>query len=152
VYKINEIVSAMDVKAKIGIETTGKINEVGSLEEVIDIVKRTQSTEPVINWAHVHARGVGALRSGADFNKILSELRAKMGSGFLQNMYCIFSGASYGPSGMIKQIPISRSDMKIEHLVDEVMGFGAKGTMIIDDPGKDKFCLDLLKGLADMVR
>ena len=152
VYKINEIVSGLDVKPKIGIETTGRIGEVGSLEEVIDIVKRTQNTEVVINWANVHARGSGALRSGADFNRVFSELRAKFGPACLQNVFGIFSGASYGPSGLIKQVPISRSDMKIEHLVDEIMGFNAKGTLIIDDPGRERFCLDLLKDLADMVR
>ncbi len=152
VYKINEIVAGLDSKAKIGIEMTGRINEVGSLEEVIDIVKRTQSTEPVINWTNIHARGSGALRTEADFSRIFSELRTNIGANSLQNMFSIFSGASYGPSGLIKQIPINRSDMKIENLIDSFMGFGARGTLIFDDPEKEKFCMELLKNLAEMVR
>jgi len=60
VYKINEITTNLRVKAKIGIETTGRNDQVGSLEDVIDIVKRTHGTEPVINWAHLHARATEA--------------------------------------------------------------------------------------------
>jgi len=152
VYKINEIVSSLDVKPRIGIETTGRIDELGSLEDVIDITKRTQSTEPVINWGNIHARGAGALRTEEDFNKILSLLRTQLSSNYIRNMFCVFSGVSYGPSGLIKEIPINKSDMKIEHLINELMGFGARGTLILNDPERDKFCLDLLKSLADMVR
>src|SRR4030043_38212 len=73
--KINEITTSLRVKAKIGIETTGRSEHVGSLEDVIDIVKRTHGTEPVINWAHVHARGYGALRTGSDYMRIISKLK-----------------------------------------------------------------------------
>jgi deoxyribonuclease-4 len=152
VYKINEILGAARTDIKMGVETTGRTNEVGSLEDVIDIVKRTKSTEPVINWAHIHARGSGALRTQEDFRRIIEKITSNIGTAWLQNAYFFFSGVSYGPSGEIKHIPLDRSDINLEYLIREIMASNIKGTLIFEDPGRDKFMLDMLDRLADMVR
>ncbi len=152
VYKINEIVNSLKFRTKIGIETTGKMREVGSLEDVLDMVKRTQSTEPVINWAHIHARGSGALRTQQDFKAIVDAIRAKIGSGWLGSAYFFFSGVSYGPSGEIKHIPLSSSDINLGYLIKEIMSSGIKGTLILEDPHREKFILKMLESLGDMVR
>jgi len=152
VYKINEIIVGARAKTTIGIETTGKINDVGSLEDVIDIVKRTQSTETILNWGNIHARGSGALRSQLDYKRALDQTRMSIGQQWLNNAYFIFSGVSYGPSGKIRNVPFSRSDLNLEHLIREIMSLNIKGTIIFDDPDKDKFILDMLDKLGDMVR
>jgi len=152
VHKVNEIIASLRFRTKIGIETTGRMNVVGSLEDVVDIVKRTQSTEPVLNWAHIHARGAGALRTQDDFRKIITDVKRDIGSGWLQSAYMLFSGISYGPSGEIKHIPLEKSDIKLEYLIKEIMGGGVKGTLIFEDPEREKFILKTLEQLADMVR
>jgi len=152
VYKINEIVVGARTKSKIGIETTGSIKDVGSLEDVIDIVKRTQSTETILNWGNIHGRGSGALRSQIDYRRILDATRGSVGNQWLTTAYFIFSGVSYGPSGKTRTVPYSRSDMNLEHLIREIMSLNIKGTIIFDDPDKDKFILNMLDKLADMVR
>lgn len=152
VYKINEIVTGENFKAKIGIETTGKTSEVGSLEDVIDIVKRTQHTEPVLNWAHIHARHAGALRDQRDYRAILDKVRAELGTRWLENAFMFFSGVSYGPSGEIKHIPLDNSDISLEYLIRELMGLSVRGTLIIEDPDREKFILQHLEEISDMVR
>lgn len=152
VYKINEIVGGVNFKVNVGIETTGRINEVGSLEDVIDISRRTRSTEPIINFGHVHARGSGALRTDQDFRAILDRTRAEIGQSWLNNAYLIFSGVSYGPSGETRHIPFAKSDLKLEYLTKAIMSLGMKGTLILDDPGREKAVLEMQQALADMVR
>lgn len=152
VYKINEIITGARTKGKIGVETTGSINDLGSLEDVIDIVKRTQSTETILNWGNIHGRGSGAIRSQQDYRKILDDTRSAVGQQWLNSAYFIFSGVSYGPSGKIKNVSFDRSDMNLEHLIREIMSLNIKGTIIFDDPDKDKFILNMLDRLADMVR
>jgi deoxyribonuclease-4 len=152
VYKINEITTNLRVKAKIGVETTGRNEQVGSLEDVIDIVKRTHGTEPIINWAHLHARGYGALRTENDYMRILSKLKHEIGRGWVNNAYFLFSGVSYGPSGEIKHIPLRTSDMQLKHMIKESMAMDIKGTLILEDPEKEKLILRMLEDLADMVR
>ncbi len=152
VHKINEIVTNLRVKAKIGIETTGRTDSLGSLEDVIEIVKRTYNTEPIINWAHIHARGSGILRTEEDFRRVIDKVRMSIGQQWLHNAYFFFSGVSYGPSGEISHIPLEQSDMKLEYLIRQIMSMGMRGTLIIEDPNKEKTILRMLDRLADMVR
>lgn len=152
VYKINEIMTSLRTSVKMGIETTGRVNELGNIEDVIDIVKRTKDTEPVINWAHVHARGSGALRSEDDFRRVFDKVRAEVGQSWLQNSYFFFSGVSYGPSGMIKHVPLANSDISLKTMIRQSISFGTKGTLIFEDPEKENFILKILDELGDMVR
>jgi deoxyribonuclease-4 len=152
VYKINEIVNELRIRSKIGVETTGRVNELGSVEDVIDMVKRTTKTEPVLNWAHIHARSSGALTSENDFGRILDKVRAEVGQYWLNDAYFIFSGISYGPSGATSHKPIVRSDMKLEHLIKSIQALNIKGTLIFETPNREKDILDILQELGDMVR
>ncbi|MBI4181790.1 MAG: hypothetical protein HY520_02380 [Candidatus Aenigmarchaeota archaeon] len=152
VYKINEVIGTLRAEAKIAVETTGRMQEVGSLEDVIDIVRRTRGTEPAINWGMIHARGAGGLRSQRDYEAILHQLRAQVGSKSLENAYFFFSGTAYGPSGFTKAIPLEKADINLEHMIRASMAFNVRGTLIIDDPGKEKFILANLEKIADMVR
>ena len=152
VRKINEIVAGLRFRTKIGVETTGRMADVGSLEDVIDIVKRTESTEAVINWAHIHARGAGALRTQEDFGRILSKLKAEIGTGWMRDAYFLFSGVSYWPSGEIKHIRLEKSDINLEHMIKESMGMGIRGTLVFEDPDRERFILKTLEKLGDMVR
>jgi endonuclease IV len=152
VHKINEIITSLRLKTKIGIETTGRMNQVGSLEDVIDMVKRTESTEPVLNWGHIHARGTGALRTQDDFRRILDQTKVRLGPRWLQNAYFFFSGVSYGPSGFIRSIPLEQSDIRLEYLIKEIMSQSVKGTLVFEDPEREKFILKMLEKLGDMVR
>ncbi len=152
VYKINEIMTGMRMPVKMGIETTGKVGQVGSLEQVVDVVKRTQGTEVVLNWAHIHARGAGALRSEDDFRKVLSLVSSHVGRSWVDNAYFLFSGVSYGPSGEIRHIPLAQSDISLRNMIRQSVSFGVKGTLIFEDPDKEKLLLRILDDLGDMVR
>lgn len=152
VHKINEVVSESRASTKIGVETTGKVSELGSIEHVIDICRRTRNTEPVINWAHVHARGAGFLKSQEDYKKVMEQVRQGMGESWLRNAYFFFSGTKYGPSGQIRQIPFMESDMDLQHLIRAVLSFGMGGTIIFDEPRREKSIVSILDDLGDMVR
>jgi endonuclease IV len=152
IYKINEITTNIRTNAKIGVENTGKMNEVGSFEDMVDIVKRTSGTEPIVNWAHIHARGSGSLRSQGDFERIMQTMRREFGPDWMQKAFFIFSGVSYGPSGMTRQIPIEQSDLEFEHLIRASMAMNLRGTIILDTPEKEKYVVKNLERISDMVR
>ncbi len=152
VYKINEVVGTTGVRTKIGVETTGRTGDVGDLDHVIDICKRTRSTEPVINWSHIHARGAGALRTRKDFAAVLSRIRDGLGMVPIKEAYFLFSGISYGPSGEMRHIPLADSDMNLEYMIRESMAMGVRGTLIFEDPDREGFVLKWMDRLADMVR
>jgi len=152
VYKINEIVNELRVRAKIGIETTGKLGELGSLEDVIDICKRTHNTEPVINWAHLHARGAGFLKSQDDFKSVIEQVRQEIGQQWIRDAYFFFSGIKYGPSGEIAHTSFIGSDLKLQHLIRTALSYGISGTIIFEEPEREKNIVTMLDQLGDMVR
>jgi endonuclease IV len=152
VHKVNEITNSMRLKFRLGIETTGKINQVGTIEDVLDIVERTAGTEPVLNWAHIHARGSGAMRTQADFKKIIEKTKKVGGVSWIDNAFMFFSGIQYGPSGEVKHIPMDKSDINLDFLIREIMGAGIHGTLIFEDPDKEKWIVKNMEKLADMVR
>ncbi|UCD03291.1 MAG: hypothetical protein JSV63_01485, partial [Candidatus Aenigmatarchaeota archaeon] len=124
VYKINEVMNELRVNSRIGIETTGRVGELGSLEDVIEICKRTHNTEPVINWAHLHARGAGFLKSQEDFKRVIEQVRQNIGQQWIRDAYFFFSGVKYGPSGEIGHTSFINSDMKLEHLIRSSLSYG----------------------------
>jgi len=152
VYKINEIVNELRVKANIGIETTGRLGELGSIEDVIDICKRTKNTEPVINWAHVHARGAGCLKSQDDFKNVIEQVKQGVGQQWLRDAYFFFSGVKYGPSGEISHMPFLLSDLKLEHLIRSILVYGMRGTLIFEESERERNVVSILDQLGDMVR
>ncbi|RLI96653.1 MAG: hypothetical protein DRO99_04130 [Candidatus Aenigmatarchaeota archaeon] len=152
IYKINEITTNLRVNAKIGIENTGRMDEVGSFEDMMDVVSRTSGTEPIVNWAHIHARGSGSLRSQEDFERILQSMRRQLGSAWMQKAYFFFSGVSYGPSGMTRQIPIEQSDLRFEHLIKASMSMNLRGTIIMEGPERERYAIKNLEKISDMVR
>ena len=50
----------------IGIETSGRQELWGTLEEVLEVANHVEGTVPVLNMAHIHARGHGRLRTSED--------------------------------------------------------------------------------------
>ncbi|RLJ08441.1 MAG: hypothetical protein DRP12_00605 [Candidatus Aenigmatarchaeota archaeon] len=152
VYKLNEIVTELRLKLTIGIEVTGRTDELGDLDDVLEIVKRTNSTEPVINWAHLHARGAGGLKRQEDFRRVFEKIKRELGPACLKDIYFFFSGIKYGLKGEIEHIPYRKSDLKLDLLIRESMAQGARGTLIFEDPDREQFFLSILEELGEMVR
>jgi len=151
VHKINEVVNELRIKTKIGIETTGKVNELGTIENVIEICKRTSNTVPVINWAHVHARG-GYLKTQDDYKKIIDKVKEGIGHQWLNDALFFFSGVKYGLSGEIAHISFVDSDLNLFHLIRTILAYSIKGTLIFEEPEREKRIIEVLDKLGDMVR
>ena len=56
--------------SKIGVETSGRQELWGSLEEVLEVVNHVEGTVPVLNIAHIHARGHGQMRTSEDYGEL----------------------------------------------------------------------------------
>ena len=61
--------------SKIGVETSGRQELWGSLEEVLEVVNHVEGTIPVLNIAHIHARGHGQMRTSEDYGELFDMVR-----------------------------------------------------------------------------
>ncbi len=76
---------------KIGPETSGKISQFGSLDEILTVCSEVDQTQLVIDWSHVHARDRGRLRAVADFREVVQAVESKLGTERVRNMHCHFT-------------------------------------------------------------
>jgi len=79
-------------------ETMGKRNQLGTLEEILELCK-IFNLEPAVDFAHIHALGQGQLKSRDDFTKILDAVDTKLGAESLKRLHVHFSQIEFGKSG-----------------------------------------------------
>ena len=117
----------------IGVETSGRQELWGSLEEVLEVTNHVEGTVPVLNLAHIHARGHGGLRTSEDFGELFDQVRETIGG---KTFYCHFSGIEHRMGNALHYTQIKKSDLKFEPLAEFLAEDGdwLDITMISDSP------------------
>lgn len=64
-------------------EIGGKVNQLGSLDEIIKICKSVDYTRPCIDLAHLHAREIGSLTSKDKILEVMDKIEKELGSDIL---------------------------------------------------------------------
>ena len=85
-------------------ETMGKINQLGDLDEIIDIVNLADNILPCIDFGHLNARTYGSLKSKDDYRKVLDTLIDGVGAEKVKKMHVHFSKIEYGKGGEIRHL------------------------------------------------
>jgi deoxyribonuclease-4 len=103
---------------KLGPETMGKPTQFGSLEEVLALCEQVEQTQPVIDWAHLHARDRGRFKNVDDFRVVVEEIERRLGTEAVKNMHCHFTKVEFTDKGE-----------KCHHTMDEA-GYGPDFEML----------------------
>ena len=82
-------------------ETMGKINQLGTLEEVIALCEIDESIIPCIDFGHLNARTLGQIKSKADYEDILSTLENRLGKDRTSLFHSHFSKHFFPPLFLI---------------------------------------------------
>jgi deoxyribonuclease-4 len=119
VKAVVENMKTLGIKSvKIGPETMGKPSQFGSLDEVLSLCEEVEQTQPVIDWAHLHARDEGRFRTIDDFRKVIEEIERRLGTDAVKNMHCHFTKVEFTDKGE-----------KRHHIMDET-AYGPDFTML----------------------
>lgn len=133
VKKIRELRNVFKIdgiRTKIGIETMGKKELFGSLDEVIRCCQRVSDVVPVIDFAHIHARGGGGLKDKKDFDEIFNKLELLS----LNRYLCHLTGVAYDEDGEIHHVPIRKGDANFDSLMDCLLERNLEVTLISESP------------------
>ena len=119
--------------AKIGVENSGRQELWGSLEEILEVVNHVEGTIPVLNLAHIHARGHGRLRTSEDYGELFDQVRESIGT---KEFYCHFSGVEHRMGNATHYTQIKKSDLNFEPLAEFIIEEGSwlDMTIISDSP------------------
>ena len=85
-------------------ETMGKVNQLGTLEEVLELCSIDERIIPCIDFGHLNARDLGILKSTTDFEKIFIAIKDKLGSDRLKSFHSHFSKIEYTTGGEKKHL------------------------------------------------
>lgn len=89
-----------DTSIHLGLETMGKINQLGTLEEIIELCRLDRHFYPVVDFGHMNARERGAFFPDCDSYRRVFDLVAKgLGDDKARYMHCHFSKIAYTDAG-----------------------------------------------------
>lgn len=80
-------------------ETMGKKNQIGDLSQTLAFCQMDDRFIPCIDFAHLHARGQGALNRPEDFAEVLNQLEGALGLERARQLHIHFSTVEYTAAG-----------------------------------------------------
>ena len=80
-------------------ETMGKINQLGTLSEVMELCGVDERFLPCVDFGHLNARTLGGIKGSDDYSAILDEIENKLGFERLKNFHVHFSKIQYTAGG-----------------------------------------------------
>ena len=100
-----------DTKIRLGIETMGKVNQLGTLTEVIEQCKVSPLFAPVVDFGHLNARNIGGAFPDVDsYRRIFDEIATSLGDSYAKNLHCHFSKIAYTGAGEKKHLTFADTE------------------------------------------
>lgn len=123
--------------AILGIETMGKVNQLGTLSEVIELCKISKRFAPVVDFGHLNARDRGVLRTVDDFKRIFDEIANELGASYAENLHCHFSKIMFTEMGEKKHLTFEDDvyGPEFEPLAKAIVSLGVSPTIICESAG-----------------
>ncbi|MBP3480751.1 MAG: TIM barrel protein [Clostridia bacterium] len=80
-------------------ETMGKINQLGTLNEVLELCSVDERIIPTVDFGHINAREQGCLYKPDDFERIIDKIQNRLGEFRAKNFHVHFSKIEYSAGG-----------------------------------------------------
>ncbi len=96
-----------DTKIRFGLETMGKLGQLGTLEEVLDICKLDPRLCPVVDFGHLNARNIGNyFVTEDDYRRVFDTIGKTLGYEYADTLHCHFSKIEYTEKGEKKHLTL----------------------------------------------
>ena len=127
-----------DTPIHLGLETMGKINQLGTLEEVIELCKTDRHYYPVVDFGHLNARNIGNYYTDVDsYRKTFDLVAEGLGADIAKNMHCHFSKIMYTSAGEKKHLTFADEEFgpAFEPLAEAIIKDGLTPRIICESDG-----------------
>jgi len=115
-----------------GIEVMGRISELGSIDDVLEIAARVPWARPVVDFAHMHATSDGAFMEVDAFAAVLEGADGVLEPGAPFHVH--FSDIAYANRNETKHLPYGDGTLRAEPLRDALARFERPATVISESP------------------
>ena len=123
---------------KIGLETMGKVNQLGTLDEVLELCRIDSAFVPVVDFGHLNARDLGGVFVTADdYLRVFDKIDRALGADVACNLHCHFSKIEWTGSGEKKHLTFEDTvyGPAFEPLVDVIVKEKISPTIICESAG-----------------
>jgi deoxyribonuclease-4 len=119
-----------DIAPMLGLETSGRKEVFGGLEEIMELCDKMEHIVPVVNFAHLHARSNGMLREPEDFGEIFDKVSSYVGDMY----YTHFSGVEHEGGNERRVTPIKKGDLRFEPMAEYLADANPNSVIISSSP------------------
>lgn len=127
-----------DTDIRMGLETMGKINQLGTLEEVIRLCKISPKYHPVVDFGHLNARNLGSHFPDCDsYRAVFDLIGRELGDEYAYNLHCHFSKIEFTAKGEKKHLTFSDTvyGPSFEPLAEAIVREGVCPRIICESDG-----------------
>lgn len=138
---MKKAVSALDSEGLSNIricpETMGKINQLGTLDEVLELCLVDERLIPCIDFGHLNARTLGGLSTFQDFSEVFTKIENKLGLSRLREFHSHFSKIEYTTGGEKKHLTFEDTvyGPNFEPVVELILKKNCSPTIICESAG-----------------
>ena len=127
-----------ETNIRLGLETMGKINQLGTLDEVIELCRISPIYHPVVDFGHLNARNIGSYFTDCDsYRRVFDTIANALGDDYAYNLHCHFSKIEYTGAGEKKHLTFS-DDLygpNFEPLMEAIVKEGVAPRIICESAG-----------------
>ena len=118
-----------------GVEVMGRVREIGSVDDVLEISRRCGWVRPVLDFAHMHATSDGAFTSMEPFAEVLEAADEVLPDEAPFHIH--FSDIAYANRNETKHLPYGEGTLRAEPLADALARFDRPATVITESPDEE---------------
>jgi len=118
-------------------ETMGKINQLGTLNEVMELCKVDERMIPCIDFGHLNARDLGIIKTEKDYSDILDTIESNLGFDRLKVFHSHFSKIEYTAGGEKQHLTFNDTVFgpDYEPLINQIVKRNLSPTIICESAG-----------------
>jgi deoxyribonuclease-4 len=126
-----------------GVEVMGRVNELGTAEDVFAVAAQLDWVRPVIDFAHLHAVTDGAFTEPETFAGVLEAANTILEPGAPFHIH--FSDIQYANRNETKHLPYGEGTLRAEPLAQALQRFDRPATVISESP--DELSSQTIRGI-----
>jgi deoxyribonuclease-4 len=118
-----------------GVEVMGRVRELGSIDDVVEISRRLDWVRPVVDFAHLHATSDGAFTDVDRFADVLAAADEVIEEGAPFHIH--FSDIQFANRNETKHLPYGEGTLRAEPLAEALDRYERPATVISESPNEE---------------
>jgi deoxyribonuclease IV len=129
---LRERLEGKDRAVPFGVEVMGRVRDLGSVDDVVEISGQTGWVRPVLDFAHMHATSDGTFLEPDAFSEALAAVDAVLEPRAPFHIH--FSDIAFANRNETKHLPYGEGTLRAEPLRDALVRFERPATVISESP------------------